>query len=254
MRRQDLVARLAAAADDLGELAAPADVRAQLTAMCTTLRQALAAAACSVARLDGDALVYEAADGEGAAEIVGVRLSVGRGLAGYVARTGQAMIVDQLHADKRFARDVAERTGYVPSSLLVVPVYGAGGEVVGVVSVLDRGATGGDALALATTVAAQAALLLPQVQAVATLGPVLLRAVADAGAAADPSAEWPAALRRAAAAGAAGAAGPSPDGLPELLAALAELRVADPEVGRAAARIVADLAALTARRQPRRLR
>ena len=44
-----------------------------------------------------------------------------RGLAGYVAVSGQALAIDEPASDPRFARDVAERTGYVPQTLLLVP-------------------------------------------------------------------------------------------------------------------------------------
>ena len=47
-------------------LSGAAMARRQLGALCETVRVALGAAACSVARLDGDALVYEAAAGAGA--------------------------------------------------------------------------------------------------------------------------------------------------------------------------------------------
>jgi hypothetical protein len=42
-----------------------------------------------------------------------------------------------VQTDARFARDVAESTQYVPSSILAAPMMSAEGEVVGVTSVLD---------------------------------------------------------------------------------------------------------------------
>ena len=81
----------------------------------------------SVAHVEHDHLRYVAAAGRGADAIVGTELPLGRGLAGYVAASGQALAIDEPASDPRFARDVAERTGYVPQTLLLVPVAGRDG-------------------------------------------------------------------------------------------------------------------------------
>lgn len=103
------------------------------------VRALFGAAACSCAVVDdeGSALTYVAADGVGAAEIVGVELPVGRGIAGFAALAGQPIAVRDVATDPRFARDVAERTHYVPTSILVAPMFDSAGDVLGVVSVLD---------------------------------------------------------------------------------------------------------------------
>lgn len=102
-------------------------------------RALFGAAACSVALVDaeGEQLEYVAADGQGAREIVGVYMPVGRGIAGWAAMSGQTIAVSDVRSDARFARDVAEATSYVPESILAAPLTSAGGEVLGVVSVLD---------------------------------------------------------------------------------------------------------------------
>lgn len=190
----NLTQQLAAIADGLGPVLAPADHRAQLVDLCALVRVATGAASVSVARVDGDELVYDAARGEGDAAITGVRLAMSRGIAGYVARTGQSLVVDQVQSDPRFARDVAERVGYVPTSLLVVPIVDAGDDVLGVLSVLDRTHGAGDPLEVASAAARAAAPLVVSGVAVARLGPLLLRAVADAVAA--DEAKLAGALRR----------------------------------------------------------
>lgn len=110
-----------------------------LTRAVAGIRSLFGAAACSCAVVDdeGAALTYVAADGEGAAEIIGVELPVGRGIAGFAALAGQPIAVRDVQEDPRFARDVAERTHYVPSSILVAPMFDSAGDVLGVVSVLD---------------------------------------------------------------------------------------------------------------------
>lgn len=138
MQSSDLVGRLA---EVLGAARRPgtdpaANAQA-LTDTCRRARDGLGAAAVSVAELDGDHLVYRAAVGEGAEVIVGTRLPVDRGLAGYAAVSGQSLSVARPADDPRFARDIAESTGFVPNSLLVIPIV-VDGAVLGVVSVLDR--------------------------------------------------------------------------------------------------------------------
>jgi GAF domain-containing protein len=126
-------------------------------------RDAFGAAACSVAVLEDDdgELTYRAASGAGAEAIVGVRLPVTRGIAGWVAVSGQPLAVSDIRTDRRFAQDVAESTAYVPQSLLAAPIMGPEG-VVGVLSVLDREPGRADAgrdLQLAASFAARAAAL-----------------------------------------------------------------------------------------------
>ncbi len=176
----NLTRQLAAVADSLGPLLIPIEQRNQLVDLCAMTRLATGAASVSIARLDGNALLYEAAEGAGAANVTGLRLPSDRGIAGYVANTGQSLVVDEVHSDPRFARDVAERIGYVPTSLLAVPVVDAQDRVLGVVSVLDRTVGIGDPLAIASASGRVAAPLLATSAAIATLGPLLLRAVADA--------------------------------------------------------------------------
>ncbi|MBB6629337.1 GAF domain-containing protein [Nocardioides sp. KIGAM211] len=113
--------------------------RPDLAPTLAAVRALFGAAACSCALVDGEgsSLTFVAADGAGAAEIVGVDMPVGRGIAGWAAMSGQPIAVRDVASDARFNRDVAESTAYVPTSVLAAPVYDAEGEVIGVVSVLD---------------------------------------------------------------------------------------------------------------------
>jgi eukaryotic-like serine/threonine-protein kinase len=95
------------------------------------------ATATSIAFLDGDELVYESAWGAGAGEIVGVRLAPGEGIAAHVVASGRAEAVADCRNDPRFARDIAIGTGYVPYTMLVVPL-GPPDRPFGVLQILDR--------------------------------------------------------------------------------------------------------------------
>ena len=122
---------------------ASSSLLADLRAAVTSTRQLFAAAACSCALVteEGDALVFVAADGDGAAPIVGVSIPVSKGVAGWAAMTGQPIAVRDVQSDARFARDVAESTRYVPDRILAVPVMSPDGEVSGVMEVLDPATT-----------------------------------------------------------------------------------------------------------------
>lgn len=102
------------------------------------------AAACSLAVLEADEehLVFRAASGAGAAEVIGVRLPVNKGIAGWVVSSGQPIAVDDVRRDPRFARDVAESTGFVPTSILAGPMDSPA-DTIGVIEVLDRTPAGG---------------------------------------------------------------------------------------------------------------
>jgi hypothetical protein len=97
------------------------------------------AAAASIALVDETTgeLVYQSAWGSGAREIVGVRLPPGTGIAGTVLETGTPEAVPDCRNDPRFAARIAAGTGYVPYTMLLVPLERAGRSI-GVLSILDR--------------------------------------------------------------------------------------------------------------------
>lgn len=110
-----------------------------LTSAVVAIRALFSAAAtsCALTDEDGERLSFVAADGAGADKIIGVELPSGRGIAGFVAMSGQALAVNDVQRDPRFARDIAESTEYVPHTIVAVPILSADGDVVGVLSVLD---------------------------------------------------------------------------------------------------------------------
>lgn len=138
------------------------DLDALLASITDLGRRLFGAAACSLAVLEDDQehLRFRAATGEGAAEVVGLRLPVSKGIAGWVVSSGQPIAVHDVRADPRFAVDVAESTGYVPRAILAAPLTAAG-EALGVIEVLDATAgEGRDDLELLALLAVQGALAL----------------------------------------------------------------------------------------------
>jgi serine/threonine protein kinase len=110
-----------------------------LEAIVKTAAGVFESAACSISLVDQvtDELVYQASWGAGAKEIVGVRLPAGKGLAGSVVQSGEALAVPDCRSDSRFQAQIAAGTGYVPYTMLLTPLK-RGERTVGVLSVLDR--------------------------------------------------------------------------------------------------------------------
>jgi len=75
--------------------------------------------------------------GEGEDTLVGRRIPSETGIAGWVAQSGQPLVVEDVARDPRFAVDEARRTGYVPKGLMAVPLLRQE-RVLGVLNVLDR--------------------------------------------------------------------------------------------------------------------
>ncbi len=113
--------------------------RALLQSIVEVARAIFGARASSIFLLDEttDELVFEAVAGEGADTLVGTRIPSSTGIAGWVLVTRQPLVLEDVTQDPRFARDVAERTGYVPQGLMSVPLLHEE-RALGVLNVLDR--------------------------------------------------------------------------------------------------------------------
>lgn len=96
------------------------------------------AEAASIALLEPDGrLRFRVAAGARGQGVVGLVVEAGQGVAGYVASTGQPLALADVGEDPRFGRTAAQATGYVPRSLLAVPLE-LDERVIGVLEVLDR--------------------------------------------------------------------------------------------------------------------
>jgi len=113
--------------------------RELLGAIVEVARSIFGAKASSILLLDEetDELVFEAVVGEGEGELLGMRFPAGHGIAGWVLATRTPLIIEDVREDPRFATDVAEDTGYVPSGLMAAPLLNEE-RALGVLEVLDR--------------------------------------------------------------------------------------------------------------------
>ncbi len=99
---------------------------------------ALDVAAVSLALIDPrtNELEFTAASGESSDSIIGVRLNMGQGIAGWVAQEGRSVIVPKASEDPRFFSNVDQRTGFSTQSIACVPIR-AQGEVIGVIEAMN---------------------------------------------------------------------------------------------------------------------
>ncbi len=106
---------------------------------------------------DGTHLVSRVAEGQASSEI---RLMVGEGLAGWVARSGEKLNIKDAYQDVRFDAEWDRRTGYRTRTTLCVPMKNRHGRTLGVVQVLNKraGHFTPDDEALLSALATQAAV------------------------------------------------------------------------------------------------
>ena len=181
-----LLERVAALATDLGPALAPVGQLELLRSITSAARELFAAAACSLALLDEaqDTLTFHVASGAGAEAVVGQRVPVDRGIAGWVVSSGQPVAVADVARDPRFAAEVAEATGYVPRSVLAMPLQ-TERELLGVIELLDQRAdapAGRRDMELLGLFAGQAALAIETSRVFSSLGQALFKAVGLAAA------------------------------------------------------------------------
>jgi GAF domain-containing protein len=122
-----------------GVLGSEDDFRQLLNSVVEVARAIFRAKASSIFLLDEetDELVFEAVAGEGADTLIGQRFPSSTGIAGWVLVTRQPLVIEDVTTDKRFGREVAESTGYVPKGLMAVPLLHEERSL-GVLEVLDR--------------------------------------------------------------------------------------------------------------------
>ena len=122
-----------------GVLGSEERFRELLRSVVEVARAIFAAKASSILLLDEEAkeLVFEAVAGEGEEGLLGTRFPAGTGVACLVLATRTPLVIEDVERDPRFAKDVAQSTGYVPQGLMAVPLL-HDERALGVLEVLDR--------------------------------------------------------------------------------------------------------------------
>ncbi len=71
-------------------------------------------------------------------DMVEIRLPMGKGLAGVVAKTGEIINIPDAYADKRFNPEIDKKTGYRTRNILTMPMKNKGGKIIGVFQLLNK--------------------------------------------------------------------------------------------------------------------
>jgi GAF domain-containing protein len=181
--------RLGELATNVGPALVPPGHTELLTSLAETALSLFGAEACSIALLDDEGeeeeepeLSFRVAVGRGAEAVHEMRIPASRGIAGFVLQAGQPIVVDDVHRDPRFAASFADVTGYVPTTIVAVPLETDRGTI-GVLEVLDP-----DGSSIATSrgmelvghFATVAALALESANVFKTLGETLFSVAAEA--------------------------------------------------------------------------
>ena len=67
-----------------------------------------------------------------------IRIPANRGIAGYVASTGQLLNIPDAYKDPRFDPSTDQKTGYVTRNILCMPVFNSEGHLIGVTQLINK--------------------------------------------------------------------------------------------------------------------
>lgn len=85
----------------------------------------------------GQRLHFAATTGPVAKQLKPFTLELGEGIAGWVVQTGEAVVVNDAHRDKRFKKDIDEALGFTTRSILCLPLR-VHDRILGAVEVINR--------------------------------------------------------------------------------------------------------------------
>lgn len=71
-------------------------------------------------------------------EIIEIRLPIGKGLSGYVAKTGEAINIPDAYNDPRFNPEIDKKSGYRTNNVLCMPMRNRNDKVIGVFQLLNK--------------------------------------------------------------------------------------------------------------------
>ncbi|MBL4672568.1 MAG: GAF domain-containing protein, partial [Arenicella sp.] len=95
--------------------------------------------ASSILLLDKDKhdLYFHTVQGRVSDDLKGIRIALGQGLVGHVAKNGKTEVVDDPYSDPRFNKQVDIATGFVTRSILTTPLVSKD-EIIGVLQLVNR--------------------------------------------------------------------------------------------------------------------
>ena len=120
-------------------LASNQDVDSLLIQIGLAVEKMTGSAAASILLLDADKkqLVFKVATGEKGPALKKFYVPLGKGIAGWVAEKGEAVIVNDVQTDERFSGQLDKSSGFSTKSILAVPMF-IDGELLGVCEALNK--------------------------------------------------------------------------------------------------------------------
>ncbi|HEX6269948.1 MAG TPA: GAF domain-containing protein [Anaerolineales bacterium] len=97
--------------------------------------QALQVETVALGMIDGDSLIFRAAAGHNAGNILGKTIALGDGIVGLAAREGRGVVVDDVSQDKNFSD--ADKFGGVETRAIIVAPIQAQGRAIGVIEAIN---------------------------------------------------------------------------------------------------------------------
>jgi class 3 adenylate cyclase/GAF domain-containing protein len=86
---------------------------------------------------EGDELVFKVAIGKTGESLKGLRIKMGQGVVGWVAATGEPMMVQDSTDNPHFYRGLDEATGFITRNLLCIPMI-VGGRTIGTIELINK--------------------------------------------------------------------------------------------------------------------
>lgn len=131
--------QLLASIETAGYAILPQSNIALLQSIVDTAARIFKAAAASILLVNEkeQVLEFKVAYGPSNRDLVGMKFPLDKGIAGYVVMTGQPLSISNVRQDPRFNQSFAQKTGYIPNSILATPLL-VGERIIGVMEVLDK--------------------------------------------------------------------------------------------------------------------
>lgn len=82
-------------------------------------------------------LHFKVATGEKGEEVMKFEVNLGQGIAGYVAKSGEPLLISDVSKDPRWYKEISESVGFETRSIACVPMK-VDGETIGVVEIIDK--------------------------------------------------------------------------------------------------------------------
>lgn len=121
--------------ESIGKIANERDIDSLLIYLADLGRDLVAADRCTVWMVDNEKQFLWSRVSHGLDRI---KIPINTGLCGYVASTGDSLIINDPYNDKRFDQNVDKKTGYTTRNILALPIKGGNDEIIGVFQAVNK--------------------------------------------------------------------------------------------------------------------